>query len=109
MTEALSGAILVGGRSRRMGSDKALMELDGQPLAAHLVATAATCCEEVLLVGGDPGRFATLGLPARWVPDGASDAGPLGGILGALEAARHDACLVVACDMPFITMELVAA
>jgi molybdopterin-guanine dinucleotide biosynthesis protein A len=92
-----------------MGSDKALMELDGEPLVAHLVATLATCCDEVLLVGGDPARFAHLGLSARWVPDGASGSGPLGGILGALEAARHDSCLVVACDMPFVTPDLLAA
>lgn len=109
MLEPLSGAILVGGRSRRMGSDKALLRINGELLVARLEKTLATFCDEVLLVGGDATRFAGLGLTARWVPDAEADVGPLGGILGALESARHEACLVVACDMPFVTPELVTA
>ena len=106
----LSGAILVGGRSTRMGQDKALMVVeDDLPVVSNLVATLATRCDEILLVGGDPARFEGLDLPACWVPDAQLDAGPLGGILGALEAARHDACLVVACDMPFVTVAVVCA
>lgn len=106
----LSGAILVGGRSARMGRDKALLAVDGiTPLLTSLAATLSTRCDEVLLVGGDPGRFEHLQVPATWVPDGVQDVGPLGGILGALRAARCDACLVVACDMPFVTADLVAA
>src|SRR5439155_11152744 len=84
----------------------ALLEIGGEPLITWLVAALADCCDEVLLVGGDPARFAGLGLPACWVPDAVPDVGPLGGILGALQAAHHDACLVVACDMPRMTHEL---
>src|SRR5437773_12522 len=105
--EPLSGAILVGGQSRRMGTDKALLEFEGEPLVVRLARSLAAVCDEVLLVGGDPARFAGLLLSVRCVPDGAQDAGPLGGILGALQAARHDACLVVGCDMPFVTAEIV--
>lgn len=109
MPEPLSGAILVGGRSRRMGSDKALLRSDGEPLVARLVTILGAACDEVLLVGGDPTRFTDLGLAASWAPDAQEGVGPLGGILGALESARYEACLTVACDMPFITRELVAA
>lgn len=108
-TPPLSGAILVGGGSRRMGQDKALMTVGGIPLVARLVAVLRSCCDEVLLVGGDEGRFAALGLEARCVPDAMPGGGPLGGILGALEAAGHDASLVLACDMPFVTADLLQA
>jgi molybdopterin-guanine dinucleotide biosynthesis protein A len=109
MAEPLSGAVLVGGGSRRMGRDKAFLEVEGEPLVARLVRVLNTCCAEILLVGGDSSRFTVLHLGARCAPDAVSGAGPLAGILGALQAARHDACLVVACDMPFVTPELVAA
>lgn len=93
-----------------MGSDKALMRVNGGPMVVCELANAlATCCDEVLLVGGDPARFVDMDLRARWVPDAAEGVGPLGGILGALAAARNEACLVVACDMPFITSELLSA
>jgi len=106
----LTGAVLVGGRSQRMGSDKALMVIDGGvPLVAALVGALQTCCEEVLLVGGDPARFVGRDLSARFVADAAPGAGPLAGILGALDHARHPGCLVVACDMPFVTSELLQA
>ena len=111
----LSAAILVGGLSRRMGTDKALLTLGGSggagPLTsvAHLIGVVATCCDDVMLVGGEPERFASLDLAVRRVPDAVADSGPLGGILGALEASRHNACLVVACDMPFVTPEVVHA
>ncbi|MPZ15242.1 MAG: NTP transferase domain-containing protein [Chloroflexi bacterium] len=106
----LTGAILVGGRSRRMGRDKALMVVDeDRPLIRQLVALLELCCDEVLLVGGDPARFAGLGLAARCVGDAVPGAGPLAGILGALEETRNDACLVTACDMPFVTAPVLGA
>src|SRR5437763_297007 len=107
--EPLAGAILVGGASRRMGRDKALLEVDGEPLVARLARALQGCCGEVLVVGGEPARFAALGLNVRWAPDAVSGAEPLAGILGALEATTLGACLVVACDMPCVTAELLTA
>jgi molybdopterin-guanine dinucleotide biosynthesis protein A len=104
----LTGAVLVGGRSRRMGQDKALLGfLGGQPLAEMLVGELAGVCDEVLLVGGDRARFALQG--ARWVPDPPVGSGPVAGILSALEAARYDFCLVLACDMPLVSRALLQA
>lgn len=92
-----------------MGRDKALLRLpNGQPLIAHLYATLAAVCDDVVLVGGDPARFGGLRIQIPWAPDAAGGEGPLAGILGAFAVVRHDACVVVACDMPFVTAQVVA-
>ena len=93
-----------------MGTDKAFLALpDGRPLIEHLRDELAAICEDVVVVGGDSTRFKQLGAAIRWTPDAGIGQGPLAGILGALEAVRHQTCLVVACDMPFVTAELIAA
>lgn len=105
---AFSGAVLAGGRSRRMGRDKAFVELAGRPLVSYAVeALRAAGAREVLAVGGDAGRLAAAG--ATWVPDRFPGAGPAGGILTALEAAACDVVVVLACDMPYVTAEAVRA
>ena len=85
------GAVLCGGRSRRMGRDKALVEVDGRPMAVRVAeALAAAGAADVVAVGGDAGRLRAHGLTT--VPDRWPGAGPLGGILTALghEAAGDD-------------------
>jgi molybdopterin-guanine dinucleotide biosynthesis protein A len=95
--ENRSGWVLAGGRSSRMGQDKALLELDGIPLALRAAEELCRVCGQVALVG-DPGRYARLGLPVT--PDSYPGQGPLAGIEAALGATASDANLVVACDMP---------
>jgi molybdopterin-guanine dinucleotide biosynthesis protein A len=104
----LSAAILAGGLSRRMGTDKALIRLvlGGLTLIERVVAAAGTVADEVLIVANDD-RLASLGLPV--VPDAYPGAGSLGGIYSAVAAATHDYCLVVACDMPFLSVPLLRA
>ena len=94
-----SGAVLAGGRSRRMGRDKAFLEHEGRPLAgiarsALLEAGAA----EVLSVGGDCERLERLGFTA--IPDEVPGEGPLGGLLTALRAAESRWVAVLSCDLP---------
>jgi molybdenum cofactor guanylyltransferase len=108
--EPLSGAVLVGGKSSRLGDERALAILDdGTPLIRAAIDALASVCDDVLLVGGDPARFMRFDLPARWTSDAIPGEGPLAGILGALFAAEHDACLVLACDLPYLNPELLAA
>lgn len=106
--QPLSAAILAGGRSTRMGVDKALLRLTatGPALIELVLAAVRTVADDVTIVVND-GRLDFLG--ARTTPDQIPGAGALGGIYSAVAAAKHDHCLVVACDMPFLNPALLAA
>jgi molybdopterin-guanine dinucleotide biosynthesis protein A len=96
----VSAFILAGGSSSRMGSDKALLELNGELLilrAARLLDPLVAC----VTVIGDPARYAALGLAV--VPDDVPGLGALGGIATALRISRLPWNLVVACDLPYLT------
>lgn len=100
----ITGAILAGGQSSRMGQNKALMPLGGQRLVDRVVTVMRAVFEPLLLVTNTPEVYADLGL--RMVPDVYPDSGSLGGIYSALYHATTPACAVVACDMPFLQAEL---
>jgi molybdopterin-guanine dinucleotide biosynthesis protein A len=93
--------ILTGGQSSRMGRDKALLEIGGKTLLERAATLCAPLVSSVTLVG-DPQRYSRFGFPAladRW-----PGAGPLGAIATALGTAKQPLCLVLACDMPFVTV-----
>lgn len=97
MTHApvLSGLVLAGGRSRRMGTDKAVLTYRGERLADRAVRVLDEVCAEVLLAPGDR----ALGMPGRReVADALPGAGPVGGLLAGLEAATHPLVAVLAVD-----------
>lgn len=97
-----SGFVLTGGQSRRMGREKALLELGGQPLVLRTVHRLQSVVAQVSLVGA-PERYAHLGLSVLADPTPASPGrGPLAGIVAALSASGHDWNLVVACDLPYL-------
>jgi molybdopterin-guanine dinucleotide biosynthesis protein A len=104
--EPLSAAILAGGKSRRMGRDKALLEIGGRPLLEIVADRLAPLVADLIVVASDRPDYDRFGLPVY--PDRYSEAGSLGGIFTALDAARFEHCLVVACDMPLINPDLVA-
>ena len=97
-----AGYVLVGGRSSRMGRDKALLPFRGVPLAQFVARTVASAATQAVLVG-DPSRYAAFGYPV--IPDRFPGEGPLGGILTALHHTSADWSLVVACDMPELSAE----
>jgi len=97
-TEPLTAYVLAGGKSSRMGTDKAFLELAGRPLIAHAVELAGSVTGNVRIVG-DPEKFAAFGMI---VPDVYKDRGPLGGIHAALLNSNTDASLVLGVDLPFI-------
>jgi molybdopterin-guanine dinucleotide biosynthesis protein A len=94
---AWSGAVLAGGASRRMGRDKALLEVNGRAMALRVSdALWRAGAAEVFCVGGDS-ALTSLGL--RSVADDRPGEGPLGGLVTALKNAAHDLVVVLACDL----------
>jgi molybdopterin-guanine dinucleotide biosynthesis protein A len=100
---SVSAAIMAGGKSTRMGQDKAWIELDGEPLIARVASVLAEVADEVIVVANDP-RYESLGL--RVVRDRYPTGGALGGIATGVGAATHDTVLVAACDMPFLSPDV---
>ncbi len=92
--------------SRRMGRDKAWVEVGGRPLIRRVIDQLETVCDEIVVVVNDPAGYSTLG--ARLTGDIFPDKGSLGGIYSGLVAARFDRAVVVACDMPFLNPRLLA-
>ncbi len=93
------GFVLVGGKSSRMGQDKALLEWNSRPLALHLAEAVARATSGVALVGSHE-RYGSLGLPV--IEDVIPGKGPLSGIHAVLKATESPLNLVVGCDMPFL-------
>ena len=99
-------AVLAGGRSRRMGTPKALVELGGRPLIAWPLAAAAEAGLEAVVVAKPGSALPPLEVPVWPEPEAPSH--PLAGIVAALERAAPRAVVVLACDMPFVPADLLA-
>ena len=98
-------AIIAGGQSRRMGRDKALVELGGKTLIERVIVRSAGLGQsETILITNKPAQYAHLGLPM--FRDILRDKGSLGGIYTALARAKSPDVLVLACDMPFVNKDL---
>ncbi len=105
---AITGVILAGGKSRRMGgAPKALLPFGGTPIIQRVAETLTSVLPQSLIVTNTPDLYAFLGLPM--VHDVFPDHGSLGGIYSGLRAASGDAAFVVACDMPFLNTSLIRA
>ena len=110
--EKLSALILAGGLSKRMGSDKAWLDLGGLPLIEHVSRRVLPLADELIFSTNTPDRYGPLlrrlSLPAHLVTDETPGTGPLAGIASGLRIARHDLVLVLAVDMPFVQVELLS-
>jgi molybdopterin-guanine dinucleotide biosynthesis protein A len=102
----LGAAVLAGGQSRRMGTDKALLPLvaGGQPMLRVVLERLSAVADDTIVVADEQARYAAFG--ARVVPDLNRQVGTLGGIQAAIAWSAHEHCLVVACDMPFLSLPL---
>ena len=100
MTEVrVTGLLLAGGASTRMGRDKASLEFEGEPLAERVLRILRAVSDEILVASGDGERLAWLG--EGQIPDMVKEAGPLAGLVAGLDAANGRLVTAVAVDMPY--------
>ncbi len=104
--KSCGAVILAGGQSRRMGSCKALLKLDGETLITRL-AKQLDGFGELLLSANDP--QVAIGIPGRLVMDVYPGGGPLAGLHAALTAAKVERLICVSCDLPYFTAALAEA
>jgi len=97
------GFVTAGGRSSRMGKDKAWLEIDGRPMIQRVVEELRRVTPAVTVIANDP-EYDRLGLPV--LADLNPDIGPLEAIRVALAASLAPRVLLVACDLPFVTADL---
>lgn len=102
----MTGIILAGGESRRMGTDKAFLEIAGKPLIEHVLRVFLERFDQTIIVTRAPERYA--GLYAAVVRDALEISGPLTGIYTGLIYARTERVFVTACDMPYLNPRLIA-
>lgn len=100
---SISGFILAGGKSRRMGTDKALLTFQNKPLLLHMIKLVESFCEEVA-VSGKNESYSAFGI--EMIPDLYIDCGPIAGIFSALNYSGSDWNLMVSVDVPFVNEEL---
>lgn len=102
---------MAGGRSTRMGRDKAWLLWEGLPLVERVTRRLSGLADEVLFSAREVAPFADLAarlpIPAAVVVDRYADAGPLAGLEAGLSAARNELLFAVATDMPFVNLALV--
>lgn len=98
-------AIIAGGKSSRMGTDKSFVEIGGKPVIEHLIQRVTNLGQaETLLITNRPDEYAHLNLPM--VGDVLPDKGSLGGIYTAIYYSQNPYTLTLACDMPFVSADL---
>jgi molybdopterin molybdotransferase len=101
----ITGIILCGGKSSRMGRPKAFLPYAGSTFIEHQIELARKTFAEFFLVTSQPDAFDHLGV--RVIEDIVADRGPLGGILSGLLACQTPEAFVIACDMPLVDRALI--
>jgi molybdopterin-guanine dinucleotide biosynthesis protein A len=104
MENKVTVAILAGGKSSRMGTDKSFALFQGRPMIEIVQGGVAGLGDETILITNKPAEYAHLALPM--FGDVYPDHGSLGGIFTALYSARYAYTLMVACDMPWLNRPL---
>jgi molybdopterin-guanine dinucleotide biosynthesis protein A len=98
--------VLAGGRSSRMGRDKALLPVGGRTMIEHVVDQLRPHFAEILVSAGEPERYTFLGLEIA--VDHKPGLGPMAGVASALARSRHEVNFVVSCDLASVPVDLMS-
>jgi molybdopterin-guanine dinucleotide biosynthesis protein A len=102
-SKKVTGIILSGGKSSRMGTEKGLVKYKGKALIEYSISALRSVCDELVISSGND-CYAYLGIPI--VSDEIENCGPIGGIYSCMKAIPSDIYLVISCDVPHITSHL---
>ncbi|MCO6498829.1 MAG: molybdenum cofactor guanylyltransferase [Vicingus serpentipes] len=102
---ALTGIILAGGKSSRMGQDKGLMLLDGKPMIQYVIDAIQPLVDEIIIISNQE-EYAAFGYIVY--EDIIKEQGPLAGICTGLKFSKTQKNLVVSCDVPYVNEELLS-
>ena len=95
--------ILAGGKSSRMGRDKGLIEVGGQPIIQYVINNCLPVSEDITIVSNQP-EYSVFGFPV--IEDEFKELGPLAGLYTGLNQSRHDCNVVLSCDTPLVNTKL---
>jgi len=103
--DKITGIILAGGKSSRMGKDKGTCNFKNRPLVEYAIEVLRPFCGELLLSANNIESYKKYAMEV--VPDEVSSIGPLGGIYTCLRKSKSEHNIILSCDTPFITKELI--
>lgn len=101
----VTGIILAGGKSSRMGTDKGLQELCGKPLISYTIKVLSEMCDTII-ISTSSDAYQSFGY--KTVADEIPGIGPMGGIYSALKQSMTEKNLVLSCDLPLVSVELLS-
>lgn len=96
----VTGIILAGGKSSRMGEDKGLIPINGKSMISHIIDAMSSVVSNIIIISNNK-EYEQFGL--KVYPDIVKEKGPVGGIYTGLYHTNTDLNLCVSCDVPFIT------
>lgn len=105
MYSDISGIILAGGKSSRMGINKAFLLIDGEMIIARTVKMMSLLFKNLMIIANTPEEYEFLNLPM--FKDIYREKGPLGGIHSGLIHSKTEKNFVISCDMPFMTEQMI--
>jgi molybdenum cofactor guanylyltransferase len=101
----VTGIILAGGKSSRMGADKGLQQLCGKPLIQYAIQALTGLCNTII-ISSTSDAYQSFGY--KTVADEIPGIGPMGGIYSALKQSKTEKNLILSCDLPFVSKELLS-
>ncbi|MCU4173726.1 molybdenum cofactor guanylyltransferase [Carboxylicivirga sp. N1Y90] len=100
----ISGVVLAGGKSSRMGADKGMLDYKGKKLVSYAIELLEAYCDEIIISTNSP-LYGQFGF--KVIADSFLSKGPLSGIYEGLKFATNDKVLVLSCDMPNLNKEAI--
>ena len=104
MQNKVTGIILSGGASRRMGQDKGLTLYRNKELIQYSIELLTPLCSQIIISSNDPTNYSKFG--KQIVPDIIKGVGPIGGIFSSLKFTSTSGNLILSCDMPELSTEV---